>query len=221
MTTDPIAGRYQPLEALRVGAPLRARDLQTAQTVLLRELRLPQDQDEAAAAMTRAEAAKGIFHPSLVTLFDVVAQPENRILLAYEFVPAQPVAQVSGGRPFNARRAAEIVIEVADAVAELHARHVAHGGISQVTVLITLKGKAKLDRVGDPSLHLLIDPDPQRDMLAMADLLSELSGKPTRGVPGIAVMDRIVQRVRSGKIATAAELAALLRPTVPTRQTQA
>ena len=107
-----IAGRYQLLDAARPGTPQRARDLETAQTVVLRDVRLPRDTPD--EALARAYAAKGIFHPSLVTLFDVQPQPEGRVLLAYEFVPAQSVAQASGGQPFNAKRAAEILTEVAE-----------------------------------------------------------------------------------------------------------
>ena len=206
-----IADRYQPMEAARIGVPVRARDLQTAQTVLLRILGLPREQQDAAIALDRARNAKRIFHPSLITLFDVVEQPENRVLLAYEYVPSQPVALVSGGHPFNVKRATEIVIEVAEGIAELHARGIAHGGISQTTVVITMKGKAKVDRVGDPTLHLLIDPEPRRDLASIADLLRELVGAPTPGVPGSQLIDGMVERTRSGEIDSAAALATLLR----------
>jgi serine/threonine protein kinase len=205
-----IAGRYQPLDAVRPGAPRRARDLQTAQTVLLRELRLPRDGAE--TALARAQAAKGIFHPSLVTLFEVTPAPEGRVLLAYEFVPAQTIAHVSGGHPFNVRRAAEIAIEIADAVAELHSRGIAHGGIAQNTVLMTMKGKAKLDRVGDPSLHVMLDPDSARDLVALGDLLSELVGHPPPGaMPGLQAIEAVIARARSGGFDSAATFAALLR----------
>ena len=33
-----IGGRYQPIEAAKPGVPLRVRDLQTAQTLLLRDV---------------------------------------------------------------------------------------------------------------------------------------------------------------------------------------
>ena len=203
----PIAGRYQPLDNARPGTPQRARDLQTAQTVVLRDQRLP-----SAEALARAHAAKGIFHPSLITLFDVVQHVEGRLLLAYEFVPSQPIVQVSGGHPFHAKRAAEIITEVADAVAELHARGIAHGGISQGTVLITMKGKAKLDRVGDPSLHVMLDPDPARDIQAIGDLLAELSLRPSgAAATGGQGVDVVLERIRSGSIGSAATIAGLLR----------
>jgi serine/threonine protein kinase len=200
-----IADRYQPLDPLRPGAPQRARDLETAQTVILRYVTLPpRDLD---IVLAPARAAKGIFHPSLITLFDVQLLPGWRALLAYEFVQAQSLAQLSGGHPFNARRAAELVTEIADATAELHARGVAHGGISQSTVLVTMKGKAKLDRVGDPSLHILLEPDPGRDLVAMADLLAELVGARQTS------LDEVIGHVRSGACASAATLAGMLRQT--------
>jgi serine/threonine protein kinase len=205
-----IAGRYQLLDASRPGAPQRARDLETAQTVLLRDVRLPKDGPD--AALARAYAAKGIFHPSLVTLFAVQPQPEGRVLLAYEFVPAQSVAQDSGGQPYNAKRAAEILTEVADAAAELHARGIAHGGISQASVLVTMKGKAKLDRVADPSLNSHRDPRIEDDIIALGTLLQELAARPTTsGVAGVQAIETVIERARGGKLRSAATFAAMLR----------
>jgi serine/threonine protein kinase len=207
----PIAARYQPLEAARPGAPLRVRDLQTAQTLLLREIELQEHHGPLAAE--RAQACKGIFHPSLVTLFDVLGPIEGRLQLAYEFVPAQSVAIVTGGTPLNMRRAAEVVAEVADAVAELHARGVAHGGISQTTVLVTLKGKAKLDRVGDPSVVIGTEaPTPAQDLVALGELLRALVGpSSSRGVVGVEGITTLIERARTGRFESVATFAALLR----------
>ena len=204
-----VAGRYQPLENARVGSPLRARDLQTAQTVLLREVIAPPGTGD--EAHQRAQAAKGIFHPSLITLFDALLVAPDRLLLAYEYVPAQTIAHVSGGQAFSAKRAAAIVSEIADGVAELHARDVAHGGISQATVLVTLKGKARLDRLADPSVVGSV-ATAQGDLHALGNLLYELVG-PSRGagVPGLLAVDVIVTRARTGKVESAATLAAILR----------
>lgn len=204
-----IAGRYQLLDQARPTAPQRARDLQTAQTVLLRNVPLPSE--AADAALARAEAAKGIFHPSLVTLFDVVPQTDGRVLLAYEYVPAQTMAQVSGGHPLNPKRAAAILSEIGDAVAELHARGLAHGGISQTTVLLTMKGKAKLDRIGDPSVDMMKEPSTERDLSALGTLLRELVGKPAPGAPGLQAIELAVERARAGTFDSAAMFAALLR----------
>lgn len=209
--TTPIAARYQPLEAARPGAPLRVRDLQTAQTLLLREVELQPHHD--ASAIGRARACQGIFHPSLVTLFDVIGPADGRLQLAYEFVPAQPAAVVTGGTPLNIRRAAEVVAEVADAAAELHARGIAHGGISLGTVLLTLKGKAKLDRVGDPSVVAGSDaPTPAADLVALGELLRALAGPPSsRGAIGVEGVTTLIERARAGRFESVATFAALLR----------
>lgn len=129
-----IANRYEPLEAVPAGAAVKARDMQTAQTVMLRPI-------------TRVdERVCRLFHPALVAIFDF-ARDGKATYAACEFVQGRSLWLIMGGQPFNARRASEIVGEVADAVAELHARGIFHGAITVDTVLLTAKGKAKLDLV--------------------------------------------------------------------------
>ena len=204
-----IAGRFQPLDHARPGSPRRVRDLETAQTLLLREVALSPPTAE--AALAHARAAKRIFHPSLITLFDIYTQGTERVLLAYEYVPAQTLAQVSGGHPLNAKRAAEIAIEVADAAATLHAHGALHGAISQVTVLVTMKGKAKLDRVGDPSLHPSGYRSIEQDLTALGALLEELVGTHGSGTVGNEAVQEAIEAARSGKLQSAATFAAMLR----------
>lgn len=201
-----IADRYQPLEPARPGIPQRARDRQTAQTVMLRDVIVPAEGGD--AAVQRARAAIGIFHPSLITLFDAVDLGSSRLLLAYEFVPAQTLKQLSGGQPFHPRRAAELLAEIADAAAELHARDVIHGAITAETVLITMKGKAKLDRVGDPSLTVAADRDEIADLHGIIRVLREL----TRGASGtLPALDTILAHEDGAAFGSAATLAASLR----------
>jgi serine/threonine protein kinase len=202
-----IADRYQPLEPAKPGLPQRARDQQTAQTVLLREVG-PIAPEQAAAALARARAARGIFHPSLVALFDVTALAPDRLLLAYEFVPAQSLKQLTGGQPFHPRRAAELMAEIADAVADLHARSVMHGAITIDTVLVTMKGKAKLDRAGDPSLVVPLELDETEDLKAIIRVLREL----TKGAKGtLPILDTILEHDDGAALGSAAMLAASLR----------
>lgn len=148
-----IANRYEPLESALPGAPVKARDMQTAQTVMLRPIgnvdaRLP-----------------GFFHPAVVAIFDVV-HDGAATFAACEFVQDRSLRLIMGGQPFNGRRASEIVAEVADAVAELHARGVCHGAITIDTVLLTAKGKAKLDLVHATDSTEAIDVDQLRGLLS-------------------------------------------------------
>jgi eukaryotic-like serine/threonine-protein kinase len=204
-----LAGRFQPLETVRPGAPMRARDLQTAQTVLLRPLTV--DDEDRERTIAEARRAVGIFHPSLVTLFDVVDIPNDSVLLAYEFVTAQTVAHVAGGQPFHVKRAAQIAGDIADAVAELHARDVVHGGISTSTVLLSMTGRARLDRVGDPAVRQPSASVPS-DVAAIGALLQELAGTGSRrGVPGAEAVQVLAARATTGLCESAAVLAAMLR----------
>jgi serine/threonine protein kinase len=202
-----IAGRYRPLEAARPGVPCRARDQQTAQTVMLREVTVAADA-RSRAAVARAQASKGVLHPALIALFDVTDVAPDRLLLAYEFVPAQSIKHLSGGQPFHPRRAAEVMSEIADGIADLHARGLVHGAISTETVLVTTKGKAKLDRLADPSL---ITPEPLNedvDLKGVITVLREL----TAGAKGtLPILDQILEYDDGAALGSAAMLAAALR----------
>jgi serine/threonine-protein kinase len=48
------------------------------------------------------------------------------------------------GRPMNVRRAVELAIQMADAVADAHAAGFVHGGLSPDSIVITAKGHAKI-----------------------------------------------------------------------------
>jgi hypothetical protein len=115
---------------------------------------------------------------------------------------------MSGGQPFHPRRAAEVMAEISDAVAELHSRSVMHGAISVDTVLVTLKGKAKLDRLGDPTLNIPDGFDEDEDLKGIIRVLREL----TKGAKGtLPVLDIILEHDDGAALGSAATLAASLR----------
>lgn len=174
-----IAGRYQPIETAKPGAPFRARDAATAQTVVIHTIG---DVTEVAPWLSRAAMVIGLFHPSLVTLFDGVQSDPSTLMAVCEFVPAQPLRRVMAGAPLNARRAAELVSEVADAVAELHARGFAHGAISADSVWVTAKGKAKLDLV--PAIRET-GASEEGDVRALVALVGEAAGRDLLHAPSV------------------------------------
>ncbi len=148
-----IANRYQPLELAPPGAAVKARDMQTAQTVMLRPV----------AGLD--ERLRGLFHPALLTVFDIFRNGAATFA-ACEFVQGRSLRLIMGGQPFNIRRASEIVAEVADGVAELHALGLCHGAITVDTVLLTAKGKSKLDLVHATASTEAIDVRQLRELLA-------------------------------------------------------
>jgi serine/threonine protein kinase len=156
-----IANRFVVIEDTRAG--LKARDQHTAQTVLLVDVDHFNDR------------LVGIFHPSLITVFGVVAYA-GRFLAATEFVQGRSLKEVFQGEPCHPRRAAEIVCELADGVAELHSRGLTHGNITESAALLTTKGKARL------SLTSAVGGDEVLDVSALKLVLKTIGGRPNDAV---------------------------------------
>ena len=153
-----IADRFQPLETTAAG--IKARDLETAQTVILTDV-------------THLDPRLiKVFHPALITVFAIV-EYAGRTLAASEFVQGRSLKELFHGEPCHPRRAAEIVSELADGVAELHARGLAHGNITQTSAWLTAKGRARL------SLTSAIGGDAELDVNSLKLLLKTIGGQPT------------------------------------------
>ena len=170
-----IASRFVPIETTAAG--IKARDQETAQTVLLVEVR------------HLDERLVGVFHPAIITVFAIVDYA-GRSLAATELVQGRSLKALFAGEPCHPRRAAEIVSELADGVAELHSRGIVHGNITQASAMLTAKGKARL------SLTSAIGGDEVLDVNELKMLLKTIGGKPGED---------------ADKAGSAAVLAALLR----------
>ena len=143
---------YNLLERLGEGAfseIYRARDTKFGRTVALRLIR-----DEAFTAghvrtafLDDARAAARLSHPNITTLFDV-GEYEGGSYLAYEFAAGVNLRHESAGRPVNPRRAVELAVHIADALAEGHALGLVHGDIRPETIFVTHKGSGKLLEFG-------------------------------------------------------------------------
>jgi serine/threonine protein kinase len=143
---------YNLLERLGEGAYseiYRARDTKFGRTVALRLIR-----DEAfteahvrAAFLGDADTAAHLSHPNITTLFDVGEYPGG-CYLAYEFAAGVNLRGESAGRPVNPRRAVELAVHIADALAEGHAHGLVHADIRPETIFVTHKGSGKLLEFG-------------------------------------------------------------------------
>lgn len=112
-----------------------------------------------------------MFHPSVLAIFDIVNH-DGQSFAACEFVPAQSLDILLAGMLWHPRRASEIVAEVADATAELHARGMAHGHISTATVRVTAKGKAKLSLISADTTSAI-----QADVETLRRLPGDIAGR--------------------------------------------
>src|SRR5215216_5196561 len=150
MTASPpapigVVGHYNLLERLDPAGPgelYRARDTRLGRTVAVRLL--PADfTTDPAALIENARGVITLSHPNVITLFDV-GRHEGRVYLAFEFLKGQSLRAEMAGRHVNVRRAVEIAIQIADAVADAHAAGFLHGGLSPESIVVTARGHAKI-----------------------------------------------------------------------------
>ena len=140
-----VVAHYNLLERLDPAGPgelYRARDTKKGRTVAVRIL--PRDfTTDPAALVETARTVLSLSHPNVITLFDV-SEDAGRVYLVFEFLKGQSLRAEMAGRHVNVRRAVEIAIQIADALAEAHAVGFVHGGLSPDSIVITAKGHAKI-----------------------------------------------------------------------------
>ena len=143
-----VVAHYNLLERLEPAGPgelYRARDTRLGRTVAVRAL--PADFAAGgvalAAFLEKTRSLIALPHPNVTTLFEV-DEHDGRVFLVFEFLKGQSLCAEMAGRPMNVRRAVELAVQVADAVADAHAAGFVHGGLSPDSIVITAKGHAKI-----------------------------------------------------------------------------
>jgi serine/threonine-protein kinase len=132
-----------------LGVAYRARDTMAGRTVALRVTGddIVRDPERLERFLQDARAAATISHPNIASLWEV-GEHEGGWYLAYEFIVGTTLREQMGGRAMNTRHALEIAAQVADALAEAHARGVVHGDLRPDTIAISGKGSVKLLEFG-------------------------------------------------------------------------
>jgi len=148
-----VIAHYNLLERLEPAGPgelYRARDTRLGRTVGVRLLPadFAADPDARAALLDRVRALAVVSHPNITAVFDA-GEHEGRPYLVYEFLKGQSLRAEMAGRPMNVRRAIELTIQMADAIANAHAAGFIHGGLSPDSIAVTARGHVKI-----PALEL-------------------------------------------------------------------
>ncbi len=190
-------GDYTLLELLEPSGPgelFRARDTRHGRTVVLRRLPAGEPADAASrAAFVAAHRALTAFtHPNVTTVFDA-GEFDGRLYVVSEFVKGRSLAAELGGRPLPPRRAVELTVQIADAIAEVHAAGFEPAGLSPESILVTEKGHARiplaalgarfgfdegapgrLRSVNVPELRAGQEPTEESDVYTVGSLLFEM-----------------------------------------------
>jgi serine/threonine-protein kinase len=144
---DAIA-HYNLLEPIGhggLGEVYRARDTRVGRTVAIKILPSAVEHDPAQLALVLEEArlAAALSHPNIATLFDI-GEADGRHYLAYEFAAGRSLRDEMAGGAMNPRRALDLAIQLADAIADAHGHDIIHGDLRPDTVIVTSKGSAKI-----------------------------------------------------------------------------
>jgi tRNA A-37 threonylcarbamoyl transferase component Bud32 len=164
---DVLAGRYRLIALLGqggMGSVWRASDEQLGREVAIKELRIPehlddQVRDQWIARLDReARAAARLKHPGIITVYDRVLGPDGRPWIVMELVQGGSLGDLvrtHGG--IAPQRAAEIGLQVLNALHAAHDAGITHRDVKPANILlegsrvvVTDFGIAALE--GDPTL---------------------------------------------------------------------
>lgn len=140
-------GQYKILGRVgigRLGELFRARDTRAGRTVALRLVAddIAGDPDRRQRLLASARTAIALSHPSIATLYEI-GEDGPYLFLASEFVPGDTMRTAIAGRALHPRHALDHAVQLADALADGHARGLLHGDIQPGSIIVTPKGMAK------------------------------------------------------------------------------
>ena len=160
--TDRLVGERYALRRVigrgGVGQVWEAEDTVLGRAAAIKEVALPDRLTETeregvrARVMREARAAARLNHPRSVTVFDVIEE-DGRLWLVMELVDGETLAErVQRSGPMSPAEAAEVGLQVLDALEHAHAEGVVHRDVKPSNVLVLPEGAVKLTDFGIASL---------------------------------------------------------------------
>jgi serine/threonine protein kinase len=146
-----VAGRYeveldQPLGSGGMAIVYRGRDLRTRRRVALKTLRLEYRGSPETRARFRHEIRRMAFldHPNIARVFDLYEEAETEWAVM-EYVPGRPLKeQIAERGAIAPEDAADLLDQVAAALAHIHGHGLVHLDVKPQNLLVTPEGVVKL-----------------------------------------------------------------------------
>ena len=135
----------EPIGEGGMGFVYKAEDLKLKRTVALKFLshQALEDQDQRARFFREAQAAAGLDHPNICTVYEVdEAAGETFIAMAY--LEGQSLQDKIATGPLEIDEAVDIAQQVAQGLQAAHKKEVVHRDIKPANVIVTLDGVAKI-----------------------------------------------------------------------------
>jgi TolB-like protein/Tfp pilus assembly protein PilF/predicted Ser/Thr protein kinase len=155
-------GHYQVLALLGAGGMgevYRAFDTRLDRTVALKLLpaRVARDEKPLRRFIREAKAASALNHPNIATIYEI-GEADGTHFISMEYVEGQTLAARINGQPLKTAEILEIATQIADALAEAHAKGITHRDIKPANVMLTSLGQVKMLDFG---LAKIAQPDAQ------------------------------------------------------------
>src|SRR4051794_18080056 len=146
-----FAGRYRALRRLGTGGPatvFRARGDRREREVAIKRIHGAEVTAETALRLQReARIMASLRHPNLVTVFDMVTDGDD-LLLIMEYVRGQTLSEVMAPGPLDWERTFALLSPVAAALDHVHRDGVVHRDLKPSNVLVATSGVVKVADLG-------------------------------------------------------------------------
>jgi two-component system LytT family response regulator len=152
---------YRVLEEIGrggMGVVYRALDTTLGREVALKVLgsSAAREPEQERRLKQEARAAASLAHPAVSVVYEI-DEADGATFIAMELVRGRPLAALLAGTPLEPVRALDLAIEIAEGLAEAHARGVVHRDLKPKNVMLTESGHAKIIDFG---LAKLLRPRP-------------------------------------------------------------
>jgi serine/threonine-protein kinase len=187
-----IADRYEPIEQIGTGGMAtvwRAKDTLLGRFVAIKRLAPHLAGDPVAAQRfdREAQAAAGLSHPGIVTVFDSGVDDEGPFIVL-ELIEGPTLADhLAETGPLDPATVVDIVSQVASALDHAHAQGVVHRDIKPANVILEAGGRARLADFG--IARTIEDPATITDSGELVGTITYLAPEILSGQPATPVSD--------------------------------